>query len=107
MLDEQLSWRVHHIAYVSSKIAQKTGIFSKLRHCMSLIQLQQLYYSLVHPYITYASLARGSGFKTQIKEVQTKHSNPIKCLKSGRKHLQHFNAKKISFPKTYNFLTEN
>ena len=53
------------------------------------------------------SLAWGSGFKTQIKEVQTKHSNPIKCLKSGRKHLQHFKAKKISFPKTYNFLTEN
>ena len=55
LLDEQLSRRVHHIAYVCSKIAQKTGIFSKLRHCMSLIQLQQLYYSLVHPYLTYAT----------------------------------------------------
>ena len=52
------------------------------------------------------SLAWGSGFKTQIKKVQTKHSNSIKCLKSGRKHLQHFKVKKISFPKTYNFLTD-
>ena len=46
---------------------------------MSLIQLKPLYYSLVHPYITYACLAWGSGtgFKTQIKKVETKHSNPI------------------------------
>ena len=68
---------------------------------MSLNQLKQLYYSLVHTYITYASLAWGSGLKTQIKKVQTKHSNPIECLRSGRKHLHHFKAKKISFPKTY------
>ena len=53
------------------------------------------------------SLAWGSGFKTQIIKVQTKHSNPIKCFKSGRNHLHHFKAKKMSFPKTCNFLTEN
>ena len=52
-LDEKLSWK-HHIAYVCSRIAQNTGIFTKLRHYMSLAQLKQLYYSLVHPYISYA-----------------------------------------------------
>ena len=31
LLDEQLSWK-HHIAYVCSRIARNTGIFSKLRH---------------------------------------------------------------------------
>ena len=71
LLDEQLSWK-HHIAYGCSRIAQNTEIFSKLRHYMSLAQLKQLYYSLVYPYISYASLACGSGFKTQIKKVQTK-----------------------------------
>ena len=74
LLDEQLSWK-HHIAYVCSRIARNTGIFSKLRHYMSLAQLKQLYYSLVYPYISYASLAWGSGFKTQIKKVQTKQNS--------------------------------
>ena len=35
---------------------------------MPLAQLKQLYYGLVHPYISYASLAWGSGLKTQIKK---------------------------------------
>ena len=56
-------------------IARNTGIFSKLRHYMSLAQLKQLSYSIVHPFISYASLAGESGFKTQIKKVQTKNSN--------------------------------
>ena len=38
---------------------------------MSLIQLKQLYYSLVKQNISYASLAWGSGFKVQLKKVQT------------------------------------
>ena len=57
-LDEKLSWK-HHIAYVCSRIARNTGLFTKLRHYMSLAQLKQLYYSLVHPYISYAILAWG------------------------------------------------
>ena len=64
-LDEKLSWK-KNIAYVCSRIAWNTGIFAKLRHYMSLAQLKQLYYSLVHPYISYAILAWGSGPRTQI-----------------------------------------
>ena len=47
---------------------------------MSLAQLKQLYYSLVHHYISYASLAWGSGFKTQIKKVQTKKITVIRTI---------------------------
>ena len=47
---------------------------------MSLAQLKQLYYSLVYPYISHASLAWGSGFKTQIKKVQTKQNTVIRTI---------------------------
>ena len=43
-------------------------------------QLKQLYYSLVHPYISYAILAWGSGAKTQIKKVQTKQNTVIRTI---------------------------
>ena len=79
LLDKKLSWK-HHIAYVCSRLARNTGIFSKLRHYMSLAQLKQLYYSLVHPYISYAILAWGSGVKTQIKQVQTKQNTVIRTI---------------------------
>ena len=47
---------------------------------MSLAQLKQLYYSLVHPYISYAILAWESGVKTQIKKVQTKQNTVIRTI---------------------------
>lgn len=60
---------------VCSRIARNTGILSKLRYCMSLAQLKQLYYSLVNPCISYARLAWENGFLTQIKKVQTKQKS--------------------------------
>ena len=47
---------------------------------MTLAQLKQLYYSLVHPYITYASVAWESGFQTHIKKVETKQNTVIMTI---------------------------
>ena len=44
---------------------------------MSLVLLKQLYFSLVHPYISYFILAWGSGFKGQLNKVQTKQHTVI------------------------------
>ena len=43
-----------------------TGIISKLRHYLPLLQLKQLYYTLIDPYITYAIIAWGSAYKTHL-----------------------------------------
>ena len=53
---------------------------------MSLAQLKQLYYSLVHPYISYAILAWGSGPRTQIKKVQTKQNTVIRTIFFATSH---------------------
>ena len=50
------------MAQVCSRVARNTGIFSKLRYCMSLAQLKQLSYSLVNPCISYAGFAWENGF---------------------------------------------
>ena len=63
------------MAQVCSRIARNTGIFSKLRYCMSLAQLNQLSYSLVNPCISYARFAWENGFLTQIKKAQTKQKS--------------------------------
>ena len=53
---------------------------------MSLAQLKQLYYSLVHPYISYAILAWGSGSRTQIKKVQTKQNTILRTIFFATSH---------------------
>ena len=60
----------HCTNYVCSRTALNTGIFSKLRHSMSLAQLKQRYCGLVHPYISSAILTWGSGFKLKLKKYK-------------------------------------
>jgi hypothetical protein len=47
---------------------------------MTLSQLKQLYYSFVYPYISYAILAWGSAYQTQIKKVQIKQNKVIRVI---------------------------
>ena len=79
LIDEELSWK-YHIAYICSRLARNIGIFYKLRYYMTLAQLKQLYYSLIYSYISYAILAWGSTYKTQIKKVQIKQNTVIRVI---------------------------
>ena len=77
MLDETVSFK-YHIAYVCSRMSRNLGIISKLRYYLTLSQLKQIYYSLIHPYISYAILAWGSTYKTYIQKVHTKQNHAIR-----------------------------
>ena len=79
MIDDSICWK-HHIAYVCSRIARNTGIISKLRHYLSIKQLTQIYYNLIYPYISYAIIAWGSAYKTNIQKVQTKQNHIARMI---------------------------
>ena len=91
LLDETISFN-HHISYICTRIERNNGIMSKLRHYLTLLQVTQIYYSLIYPYISYAILAWGSAYKTHIDKIQTK---------------QHHSAKLIFFATTYGEHTES
>ena len=52
----------------------------KLRHFTSLLQLKQLYYNLIYPYISYAITSWGSAYTTQIKKIQIKQNHLIRLV---------------------------
>ena len=56
LLDDPVSFK-HHICYVASRISRSNGIIAKLRHFLTLLQMRQIYYSIIYPYISYAILA--------------------------------------------------
>ena len=74
LIDDTISWK-HHVSYVCSRVSRNIGILSKLRHFTSLLQLKQLYYNLIYPYISYAITSWGSAYTTQIKKIQTKQKS--------------------------------
>ena len=79
MLDDSMCWKPH-ISYVCSRIARNSGIIAKLRHYLSIKQLTQIYYNLIYPYISYAIMAWGSTYKTNIQKVQVKQNHVIRMI---------------------------
>ena len=68
LLDETMSLN-HHISYICTRIARNN---KKLRHYLTLLQMKQIYYNLIYPYISYTMLALGSAYKTHIDKIQAK-----------------------------------
>ena len=66
-------------SYICTRIAGNNGIISKLRH-LTLLQMKQIYYSLIYPYISYAVLEWGSAYKTHIDKIQTKQNHSARRI---------------------------
>ena len=78
LVDETISFN-HHISYICTRIARNNGIMSKLRHYLTLLQMKQIYYSLIYPYISYTILAWGSA-KKHIDKIQTKQNHSARLI---------------------------
>ena len=79
LLDETMSFN-QHISYICTRIARNNGIISKLRHYLTFLQMKQIYYSLIYPYISYAILAWGSAYKTHLDRIQTKQNHSARLI---------------------------
>lgn len=55
ILNENLKWD-KHIATVKQKISKSLGIMKKIRHLLSTSILTTLYFSLIHPYLSYCNI---------------------------------------------------
>ena len=64
ILSANLNWN-KHIDVVVSKISKNICIISKVRHLLPLQLTRNLYFTLVHPYISYCNLVWGSPTKTK------------------------------------------
>ena len=64
----KINWK-YHISFISSKISRNTGIFYKLRHYLSQLNLGR---SIT---ISYAIIAWGSIYISNLKILQTKQNH--------------------------------
>ena len=52
IVDQYLNWK-DHISMVSHKIFKSCGIISRIRNTLHIKSKKRIYYSLIHPYLTY------------------------------------------------------
>ena len=67
----QLHWGPQ-IQHISNKLAKKVAIIHKLRNFVDLHTLKQLYYSFIHPYLSFATIIWGSACKAILCKMLTK-----------------------------------
>ena len=88
LLDETMLFN-HHISSIYTRIARSNGIISKQRHYLTFLQMKQIYYSLIYPYISYAILAWESPYKTHIDKIQIKQNHSARLNFFATAHGEH------------------
>jgi len=78
-IDDQLSWK-QHVAYISQKLAKSIGIISRIRHLLPKNILLNLYYSLIHPYLSYCNIIWASTYCTSLACLTTLQKRIIRII---------------------------
>ena len=77
--DKNLNWNAH-IAYISQKISKACGAITKLRNCVDVETLREVYHALVHSYLRYGIIVWGSASAAAIKPLQILINRVIRVM---------------------------
>lgn len=84
-LDENLSWK-EHIKYTENKIAKNTGLLFRAKPYLNKRCLLSLYYSYIHTYISYANIAWGSTYVSNLKKINSQQKHAIRIIYNKNKY---------------------
>ena len=79
ILDCKLNW-ISHINFIKNKISKASYIISKIRYYVDVPILKTIYYSLVHPHLTYCLTAWGGTSVTTLKPVVTLQKKILRIM---------------------------
>ena len=97
-LDENLSW-LNHINHISKNISKSMFIMRQVKHILDRKSMKTLYYSLIHPHITYCLLAWGNANKNSLKKITILQKRAIRLIDQA-----HYNSHSEPIFKKLNIL---
>ena len=71
IIDENLI-RKNHIEVIETKISKNVGVLYRASYLLDFKNLPKIYFSFIHIYINYASIAWASTFKTKLQGILKK-----------------------------------
>ena len=81
IIDDKLSWNAHiHVYYCKNKLSSGLHAINSAKHILSPKHLKSLYYTLIHPHLTYGLLLWGSTYKTLLKKLQTLQNKSVRSI---------------------------
>ena len=79
LIDANLSWKPQ-IACIVKKIKRSVGILSKHRHYVNIDILTNLYYSLIHPFLTYGIIIWGNTYSTTLQPLYILQKKAVRIM---------------------------
>ena len=79
IVDQHLNWK-DHISMTSHKISKSYGIISHIRNTLDIISKKLIYYSLIHPHLTYCINVWSSTCRTNLKTICTAKKRSVRTL---------------------------
>ena len=77
--DKDLNWKAH-IDYVCKKISKSCGCLAKLRNCLDIETLREVYHALIHSYLRYGITVWGSASQTALDPVKVLVNRAIRIM---------------------------
>ena len=78
-VDEKLDWKTH-VKYICEKVGRVSGMLARLRHCVAIHLLKEVYFALVSSHLSYCNIAWGDANKTTLKPLVKLQNKIIKII---------------------------
>ena len=79
LIDSNISWK-YHINTINNKISKNIGVLYKARPFIDRNSMKQLYFSFIHSYLTYANIAWGSTYKTNLEPLHRRQKHAARLI---------------------------
>ena len=79
MFDCNLTWKPH-VDNLCGKISKACGALSKIRHCVNIETLTNVYYALVHSYLRYGITAWGNAAENVLKPLHALLNRVVRIM---------------------------
>ena len=78
-LDQHLTWNAH-TSQIASKISKNMGILSKISYLLPTQLRLNLYYSLIHPYLSYCNMIWASNYPTRLVRLTVLQKRAVRII---------------------------
>ena len=81
-IDEKIKFNLH-INQISKKVSKSIGILNKLKYYLTASTMRNLYFTLVHPYLSYCNLVWGNTYTTHLTPLILLQKKAIRIINNA------------------------
>ena len=82
VIDEKLNWDAH-IKHITPKISKACGALARLRNCISIEVIKNVYHALIYSYLRYGILIWGNASQSVLNPLQILLNKAVRIMVSA------------------------